>query len=140
MVSLAPEKAVPLLIHRQVNIPKVRRTYCRGKVGKAFHDSIFNTKRSLGMQKPSTAQGHSVQGWEGAFETTAAKDTSDLGNPGVTRCSGEEEIRSKASRLWRPNEASLPQEGKDHQEGCSTSRMRKVQDKSVAASQEMQTL
>ena len=76
-----------------------------------------------GVPEAHPAQGHSVQGRQG-----------------LAVCSGKAPIRPQAVRLRWSDQACLPQEGQDYQEGCVEVGVRKVQDQGAVIAEAMQAL
>ena len=61
-------------------------------------------------------------------------------SPGFAFRPGKAQIRPQAVRLRRSNEARVPQEGKDDQEGRAEIRMHTMQDQGAIGAQALQAL
>ena len=59
---------------------------------------------------------------------------------GLVGSSGKASLRPQAIRLWWSDQARLPQEGKDHEEGCPPSRMYRLQVQGTTAIEAMQAV
>lgn len=76
-----------------------------------------------GVPQAHPAQGHPVQGWQGLALRT-----------------GKATLRPQAVGLWWSDQARLPQEGQDYQEGRLAIGVRQVQDQGSTGSEAMQAL
>ena len=59
---------------------------------------------------------------------------------GLHHRSGQEKIRLKAKGFRRPDQARLPQEGKDHQEGYAQARVQHLQDSQMQGHRPLQVI
>ena len=108
---------------RQVNVPKTRRTYCKGK------DCKKHTNHKVTQYKAGKVMHHpSRPGLELSL-------TNNLGLPLRTR---KAPIRSQAVRVWWSDKTSVPQKSKDNEEGGAPVRMHAMQDEGAVGAKAVQ--
>jgi hypothetical protein len=84
-----------------------------------------------GLPQAHPAQGHRVQGWQGAH-TSVSRPRTIRGplttKPGLALRARKETLRPQAVRIRWSDQARLPQEGQDNEEGRVEIGMRQLQD------------
>ena len=110
---------------RQVNVPKTRRTYCKGK------DCKKHTQHKVTQYKAGK-----VREYQHMILSLQALTLA----PGLPIRTRKAPIRPQAVRLRWSDETRVPQEGKDDEEGCVAVRMHVVQDQGAVGAQALQAL
>ena len=104
----------------QVNVPKTRRTYCKGK------DCRKHTQHKVTQYKA------------GKVQRTALLSDLHLTRTGVAVRARKASLRSQTIRLWWSNEARVPQEGEDYEEGRVKIGVHNLQDEGTTGVEAMQ--
>lgn len=113
----------------QVNIPKTRRTYCKGKECKKHtQHKVTQYKAGKVIHDPSIPH-------RGENHPPLTPRLS-----GLALRTGKASLRQEAVRLRRTDQARFPQEGQDHQEGCASSRVHELQDQGAIVVEALQAL
>jgi len=94
-----------------------------------------------GLQEAHQPQGDAVQGWQGMEYRVQLRSCALLILlQGLALRTGKAQIRPQAVRLRWSDEACVPQEGKDYEEGCPAVRVHTMQDQGTAGAEALQAL
>ena len=108
----------------QVNIPKTRRTYCKGQ-GCKKHTQHKVTQYKAGKVSISPVSATSLL-------------SSDITDSGFIIRARKTKIRSQAVWIRRPDKTRLQKEGKDNEEGRFEAGVHNMQDKGTTGAEAMQ--
>lgn len=109
-------------VSSQVNVPKTRRTYCKGK------DCKKHTQHKVTQYKAGKV----------GFQNSPTSLLSCSSFPGFSIRPRKAPIRSQTVRLWWSDETRVPQESKDNKEGRVEVRVHIMQDEGTAIAETMQ--
>jgi hypothetical protein len=120
---LAPEKRLTYS-DTQVNVPKTRRTYCKGQGCKK------HTQHKVTQYKAGKVN---IPPFSSTFKLSA-----DMNRSGLIIRTRKATIRSQAVRIWWSDETGVQKEGKDNQEGRVEIGVHSMQNQSTAGVEAMQ--